>query len=358
MPSAGGIENLRRLSDPNSGVSAGFVQGGTAGERESQGLLSLGTVSYEPIWIFYRGAHPGRKLEGLRGKRISIGPDGSGTRVLALTIFERIGIVPGIAEFLPFTPQAAGEKLLGGQIEAAVMVASWESPVVQRLLASETVKLVSFQRADALVALYPYLSKVVVPEGVGNMASNRPAADVVLLAPVTSLVVRKEMHPAIQSLFLEAATEIHSAPGIFHEAGRFPAPESVDLPLSDQARQFYRSGRPFLQRYLPFWFAVLLGQLLVLLIPVVGAIYPLVRFLPAIYGWGMRRRILRLYGELKFLDGELESRSAGEEMGDLAAQLDLLEMRASHLKVPMSYANMLFGLRRDIQLVRGRLENP
>lgn len=358
MPSAGGIENLRRLSDPNSGVSAGFVQGGTAGERESQGLLSLGTVSYEPIWFFYRGANPGRKLEGLRGKRISIGPEGSGTRVLALTIFERIGIVPGVAEFLPYAPQAAGEKLLGGQIEAAVMVASWESPVVQRLLASETVNLMSFQRADALVAMYPYLSKVVVPEGVGNMAGNRPATNVVLLAPVTSLVVRKEMHPAIQSLFLEAATETHSAPGIFHEAGRFPAPESVDLPLSDQARQFYRSGRPFLQRYLPFWFAVLLGQLLVLLIPVVGAIYPLVRFLPAIYGWGMRRRILRLYGELKFLDGELESRSAGEERGDLAAQLDRLETRASRLKVPTSYANMLFGLRRDIQLVRGRLENP
>ena len=358
MPSDGGIENLRRLRDPNSGVSAGFVQGGTASERESPDLFSLGTVSYEPVWFFYRGAYPGKKLERLRGKRVSIGPEGSGTRDIALKIFARVGIDPGVAEFLPLPPEVAGEKLLEGQIDAAVMVAAWESPVVRRLLASEAVDLMSFQLADALVALYPYLNKVVVPEGVGDMVRSRPSADVVLLAPQTSLVVRKELHPAIQYLLLEAATEIHSAPGIFQKAGRFPAPESVDLPLSDQARHFYKSGPPFLQRYLPFWVAVLLGQMLVLLIPVVGALYPLVRFLPAIYDWSMRRRILRLYGELKILDGELESRNAEGKRGDLAMRLDRLETRANHLNVPVYYANMLFMLRRDIQLVRGRLESP
>lgn len=357
MPSAGGIENLRRLRDPHSGVSIGFVQGGTGGEREPPVLVSLGTVFYEPLWIFCRGAHPIRKLEDLRGKRISVGPEGSGTRFLATELLRRSGIDQGIAEFLPLPLPVAAEKLLAGEIEAAFIVTSWDSPVVQRLAASEDVGIAGFSRADAYVALYPYLNKVVVPAGLGNLVRNRPAADTVLLAPETSLVVRKELHPAIQYLLLDAATQIHSPPGAFRKAGQFPAAASAELPLSEHARQFYKSGRPFLQRYFPFWFAVLLGQLLVLLIPVIGALYPLARFLPALYAYGMRRRIFRLYGELKYLDAELKRRGPGEERGDLLTRLDRFEECANRLHVPMFYTHMMYELRRDIRLVRGRLED-
>ena len=358
VPSEGGVENLRRLRDSRSGIEIGFVQGGTSGGGESPDLVSLGTISYEPLWFFYRGPPPGRKLEGLRGKRISIGPEGSGTRVLATELLARFGIEPGIAEFLPYPPQVAAEKLLEGEIQSAMIVASWESPVVRRLLASNSVELVPFARADALVALYPYLNKLVLPAGVADMATNRPPADVTVLAPETSLLVRRELHPAIQYLLLEAATEVHSAPGIFRKAGLFPAAESVDYPLSEPARHFYKSGRPFLQRYLPFWFAVLVGQALVLLIPVAAALYPLMRAVPGIYMLGIRYRIFRLYGELKFLDLEVERRAATEDAGDLLAQLDRLEERASHLHVPVMYTHMQFALRRDINLVRRRLERP
>ena len=148
---------------------------------------------------------------------------------------KRFGIEPGIAEFLPYPPQVAGEKLLEGQIQAAMIVASWESPVFRRLLASDYVELASFARADALVALYPYLTRLVVPAGVADMGRNRPPADVVVLAPETSLLVRRELHPAIQYLLLDAATEVHSTPGIFRKAGQFPAAESVDVPLSESA---------------------------------------------------------------------------------------------------------------------------
>ena len=355
LASEGGIENLRRLSDPRSGVSVGFMQGGATGDSERKDLVSLGTVSYEPLWFFYRGRNPGRKLERLRGKRLSIGPEGSGTRILAITLLAANGIDRDVAQLLPLTPQDAGEQLLSGRIDAALMVASWESPVVRRLLASDDVEPVSFPRADAYTALYPYLNKVTVPAGVGDLARNRPPADVVLLAPKTSLVVRKELHPAIQHLLLDAATEIHSGAGIFQKAGQFPAAESVDLPLSDAARQFHKTGRPFLQRYLPFWAAVFLWGLILLLIPVVGAIYPLFRVAPALYGWGMRRRIFRLYGELKFLEGDLDRRDSAGEAGDLVDHLDRLEERANHLQVPLAYTNLLYNLRRDIQLVRERL---
>ena len=355
LPTAGSVENLARLRDPRSNVQAGFLQSGITNRKESPDLVSLGTVFYEPLWFFYRGVVQTRGLAGLRGKKISIGPEGSGTRELSLELLARNGIDQKFAQLLPLTPREAGEKLLRNEIDAALMLTSWDSPVVQRLIVDKNVELANFPRTDAYIALYPYLNKLTVPAGVGDLAKNRPPADVLLFAPKASLVVRKDLHPAIQYLLLDAAEQIHSGPGIFQKVGQFPAAESIDLPLSDDARQFYKSGRPFLQRNLPFWLAVLVGRLLVLLIPVVGVIYPLVRFMPALYGMQMQRRIFRLYGELRFLEKDVEAHGAGQDISDLNARLDRLEEKANHLRVPMFYSNMLYTLRMHITLVRERM---
>ena len=358
QPTAGAMENLARLNDPRSGVSIGFVQGGTTSEKDSPELESLGTVAYEPLWVFRRSALPGRGIESLRGRRISIGPEGSGTRALSLELLERNGIDQRFAELLALTPQAAGEKLLTSEIDAVFLITSSDSPVVRRLLADGNIELTNFPRADAYVALYPFLNKVVLPEGVGDLAKNRPPTNVALLAPKASLVVRKDLHPAIQYLLLDASVQIHSGPGIFRKPGQFPAAESIDLPLSDQALQFYKTGRPFLQRYLPFWVAVLLGRLLLLLLPVVAILYPLVRFVPALYGWRMRRRIYLLYGELRFIEHALEASNVGQDVSDLVAQLDRLEEKADRLQVPLFCADMLYRFRDHVTFVRGRLERP
>lgn len=356
MPSAGGIENLKRLNDPRAGVSVGFVQGGITNAQSSPELASIGTIFYEPLWFFYRGVHLDQGLSAFRGKRISIGPEGSGTRALTLELLARNGIDQSSAELLPFAHEIAGEKLLSGEIHAAIMLTSWESPVVRKLVAATDVDLVSFPRTDAYVALYPFLNKLVLPTGVGELAKNRPPRDVVLIAPKASLVVRRDLHPAIQYLLLDAASEIHGGPGIFQKAGEFPAAEATDLSLSDSARQFYKSGRPFLQRYLPFWLAVLVGQLLVLAIPVVGVLYPMLRVAPAIYGWGMRRRIYRLYGQLKFLEMELDRRRPEQDVTDLVGKLDRLEERANHFRVPTAFAHMLYTLRMHMSIVRTRID--
>jgi TRAP-type uncharacterized transport system substrate-binding protein len=353
---AGAVENLEMLRDPRYGVSVGFLQGGTTSEKDSPNLVSLGTVSYEPLWFFYGRVLQGKGIGGLRGKRISIGPEGSGTRVLALELLALNGIDRNFAELLSLSPQAAAEELLRGKVDVALMLTSWDSPVVRRLLADRRIELASFPRAGAYVALYPFLNKVIVPAGVGNMANNRPPMDVILLAPKASLVVRKELHPAIQYLLLDAAMQIHAGPGIFQRPGQFPAAESIDLPLSEQARQFYKTGRPFLQRYLPFWLAVLIGRLFLLLIPIVGILFPLVRFLPALYGWRIRQRIYRLYGELRFVEHALDARDAGQRVDDLAAQLKQIEEQVEHFRVPVFYADMLYILTVQLTLVRGRLK--
>jgi len=356
MPSAGGVDNLKRLNDPRSDISVGFAQDGLTDAQRSPGLNSLGTLFYEPLWFFYRGLKLGPRLEELHGKRLSIGPDGSGTRALALQLLALNRIDPNMAQLLPLTAAQSAEALLKREIDAAFMVASWDTAAVRQLLASSEVELVSLGRADTYVALYPFLTKLVLPTGVGDMVTNRPPTDVNLVAPKASLIVRKGLHPAIQYLLLDAAVEIHSAPSIFNKAGQFPAPEAVDLPLSKDAYQFHKSGLPFLMRYLPFWLAILAGHLLLLLLPVVGVAYPLLRVAPALYGWGMRRRIFRLYGELKFIEIELEARG-GRAAEDLLVRLDRLEDHANHLRIPVGFAQFLYALRLHIDLVRTRLQS-
>ena len=356
MPSAGALENLQRLNDPRSGVSVGFVAGGFTSHTRSPDVLSLGTLFYEPVWFFYRGELPlGPHLQGMRGRKVSIGPEGSASRALALEGLARNGLDPGSVQLLPLTASEAGERLLRGEIDAAIMVAAWDSTVVRRVLAAPQVDLVSFPRADAWVVLHPFLNKLMLPAGVGNMAENRPPNDVVLLAPKASLIVRKELHPAVQYLLLDAAVEIHSGPGAFQKSGQFPAPEQVDLPLSPYAQQFYKSGPTFLQRYLPYWAAVFVQRLLLILIPVAAVAYPLVSFTPQVYDWSIRRRITRLYGELKLIEVELEA-DAGTSANDLLARLDRLAERANQLRVPDDFAHFVYTLRDHIDSVRARLQ--
>jgi TRAP-type uncharacterized transport system substrate-binding protein len=351
----GAVDNVRMLGDASSGVSVAFVQGGIVDAEQAPELLSLGTVFYEPVWLFIRGDLARASAGMLKGRRVSIGPEGSGTRKLASELIAALGVDVTSTEMLDLTSQDAGAALLRGEIDMAVMVAPWEYAVVRQLLASEFINAMSFPRADAHIALRPYLNKLVVPQGVADLARNRPPADLLLVAPKSSLVVRSDLHPAIQYLLLEAASQLHSKPGIFQKAGQFPAAEPIDLPLSDQAQRYYQTGPPFLQRYLPFWMAVFVARLLLLLIPILGVAYPMVRLLQAIYGWGMRRRIFNLYGELKFLEADIEARPPGAPVEDLRAALEKLEFRANHLRVPVAFAHMLYTLRDHIGLVRERL---
>jgi TRAP-type uncharacterized transport system substrate-binding protein len=350
---AGAVDNVRLLSDSGSGVSVAFVQAGITNAEKAPELESLGTLFYEPVWIFKRA---GVRANAADLRRISIGPEGSGTRLLALELIDAVGLDTSRMTVLGLTSKEAGAALLRGEIDLVLMVAPWEYETARQLLASPKVDPFPFPRADAHVALRPYLSKLVVPQGVADLANNRPPHDLVLVAPKGSLVVRKDLHPALQYLLLEAASQIHSRPGIFTRAGQFPAAEPIDLPLSEHARQFYHSGPPFLQRYLPFWLAVFVARLLVLLIPILGVAYPLFRLLQALYGWGMRRRIFTLYGQLKFLEVALEARASESSADDLRADLAKLEDRANHMRVPIGFAHMLYTLRVHIGLVRARLE--
>jgi TRAP transporter TAXI family solute receptor len=356
LPTAGGVENLARLRDPHTGVSVAFVEAGIASTDDSSELASLGTVSFEPVWLFLRDQSHTNPAQALQGKRISIGPEGSGTRVVARRLLQLNGLEETSVKLLGLSPERATEALLRGEIDAAVMLTSWQSPAVQRLLTTDGIVLAAFPRADAYVALFPLLNKLVLPTGVADLARNVPPTDVTLLAVQESLAVRKDVHPALQYLLLEAASEVHGRPGIFQKAGRFPAPEAIDLPLSDQARNFYKSGRPFLYRYLPFWLSGMTEHLLIVLIPLLAVAYPLARILPQMYQWWMRHHLFKLYGDLKLIETEFGRRSAGESIDDLLSALDSLQQRANGMFVTLSFAQRRYILKNHIQLAREQLE--
>ena len=264
---AGSVENLAKLRDSRSGVSAGFAIAGLAGAKEASEVESLGTLFYDPLWLFERTLGKGFAFEGLAGKQVSLGSEGSGTRALANDLLVLAGTDTRRATLLDLPPAEAADRLFRREVDIVALVDSWDSPLIRRLVASPEISLVTFRRADALVALRPHLNKLILPTGVGDLATNRPPSDVVLIAPKASLLVRRDLHEAVQFLLLDAAAQIHSGPGIFHRAGTFPAAESIDHPLSREAVRFHKAGRPFLQRYLPFWLAVLAERLLLLLVP-------------------------------------------------------------------------------------------
>jgi TRAP-type uncharacterized transport system substrate-binding protein len=356
-PTNGTVDNVELLRDPNSGVDIALIQGGVTDSTQAPALVSLGSMFYEPFWMFTTIEQEDRTTGILERVPVSLGAPGSGTYRLGREILAATGLVETRMHLRDLDPIDSGEALLRGEVKFIGMSLPWDAPIVQRLLRDPAVDALDWPRADAFVALNPFLSKVRLPRGVADLANDRPPYDVTLVATTASLVAREDLHSALQHLLLEAASKIHDGPSVFNKAGEFPKAESIGLPLSEVGHAYYRSGQPFLQRYLPFWLAAFTSRLLVLLIPIIGVGYPLFRLLPALFGWSMRHRVYRLYGELKFLEAAFGA-AQPDQKAALFEQLDRLEQRANRMRVPSAYAQMLYTLKLHIGMVRQHEQNP
>ncbi|MFN0317729.1 MAG: TAXI family TRAP transporter solute-binding subunit [Burkholderiales bacterium] len=354
VPSAGSPENLARLTDGQ--VDVGFFQGGTGYFANAPNLVSLGSLYYEPLWVFYRGAEI-TDLPGLRGKRIAIGPYDSGSRALAVQLLAVNSVVLPPTTLLDSGHGQAARQLTEGEIDAAFIVAPGESAVVQQLLLEKNIRLLSFDRAEAYARRFPYLTKVVLPKGVLDFSNNLPAKDVVLIAPTASLLARENLHPALAYLLLRAAKEIHEVTGLFNKAREFPNMTDSDFPYSEEVTRYYQSGSPFLQRHLPFWLANLVERLWVLLLPALAVAIPLMRLLPPLFQWWRRSRIYRWYARLKEIELELESSHDKEALNAMLARLDEIEQAVSRVPTPLAYAEALYNFRANIAFVRQRVRN-
>lgn len=355
--SAGSVDNLKRIQDEKSGVLAALLQGGIADEKKAPGILSAGGVFLEPVWIFHRSSETIQRFGDLRGRRIAIGPEGSGTRALAQALLGAAQLDAGNVELLPVTGAAARDALVAGTVDAMFAVAAAETPLIQEMLRDPRLGLMSVAQADALTRLFPYLTKVVLPQGVVNLESDVPSKDVVLVASVASLVVREDLHPALVAQLAQAASEVHGGTANwFQRAGQFPTATDSAFPMSPDAVRFYRSGPPFLQRYLPFWIANLVERMVVLLVPLLTLAVPILKGGPALYRWNIRRRLQTWYARLQRLESRMHRTPPSPE-SLLAHEKELGEIVAGvgAIQVPKAFGEQLYNLREHIEYVRAKL---
>jgi TRAP-type uncharacterized transport system substrate-binding protein len=367
----GTLENLALLRADDAGVGIAFVQGGAdpmlrdapADDADTANapipLVSLGSMFHEPVWLFYREASAQRllgrpQLDGLSeltGWRVNIGAGGSGVPPLVDRLLESHRVDPAALtlERLPQTP--AVRDLLEGRLDAIVLASAPEALMVQMLLQTPGIRLMDFAQAEALSRRHPFLVPVTLPRGVVDLARDLPPADVHLVAPVASLVAREDLHPALVQLFVQAARDVHGGAGWFQRRADFPSAIDHERPLADEAARFYRSGTPWMQRYMPFWLANLVDRMWVVMLSIVAVLIPLSRVVPPLVEFRIRSRVFRWYGQLR----EIEDAQGREPAPVLLERLDAIDARVLQIRVPLSYADELYSLRGHIQLVRRRL---
>ena len=358
LPSEGSLENLQRLQSARSGVDIGFVQGGVTEGANPSNLVSLGSVAYQPLWIFYRNPTQIIRLSELAGKRVAVGAVGSGTHALALTLLQTNGITGAPTTLVDLDASAAAAGLLDGKIDAVFLMGD-SAPIqtLRTLIHASDVQLYNFTQADAYVRRYSYLNKMALPEGSIDLGKNLPAQDVVLIGPTVELVARKELNSALSDLLLEVAQEVHGKASLLQKRGEFPAPLEHEIAISDDAARYYKSGKGLLYRTVhSFWLASLLNRLLVAIVPIALVLIPAIRFLPIAYKWRIQLRIYRCYRPLLLLERDASGSLTRERGQDLLRRLDEIEEAVNRLKVPASFADQFYGLRGHIAFVRQRLK--
>ena len=360
----GAAENLQLLRDPASGVDIAFVQGGADEQRQGDSdadatLVALGSLFYEPVWLFYRSDAAQRllkqptlsSLSQLPGWRLNIGAEGSGVPNLMNKLIAANNIEQSTLTLLRQPQTPAVVALLAGETDALVFASAPESLMVQMLLQTPGIALYNFAQADAYSRRFAFLTPVTLPRGVVDLARDLPPQDVRLIAPTATLLARKDTHPALIQIFVQAAQQIHGGAGWFQRKGELPIAAGTEEPLAKEAQRFYAAGAPVLQRYLPFWLANLIDRMWPVLVTIVAALIPLSRTLPPLYQFRIRKRIFRWYAQLREVEDAIDKRPAAELLQDLG----VIEERVGNVSVPLSYADELYSLRSHIQMVRRRL---
>lgn len=369
--SEGSFDNLRLLKDDSAGVQLGFVQGGISNATEAPQLRSLGRLAWEPLWVFYQGAQPFDRLTQLAGKRILVGPAGSGTSFLAIRLLEANGVNATNSTLIHMSLPDYVDALDKRQADAGFLALGPEARTIKRLFATQNVKLMNIAQADAFTQVFPYLSRLELKQGMVDFGRNVPPADTQLVTTSPALVVREDLHPALVSLMAEAILHVSKKPAIdasgrvpiFSRSGNFPTLTDPEYAMAEDAHRIYTSGPSFLQRYLPFWLATMIDRLKLLLLPIIGLAMPLMRLAPMAYAWRVRSRVFYWYGELKKVEQhlnadlkKLEGSITQDQIEAKLAEIDRIEASANNIPVPQGFAHILYDLRQHIDLSRRRIE--
>ncbi len=347
----GAIENLLLLQKKNSGVEVAVVAGGVSDTALSPDLRSLGRVNYQPFWVFYRSADIWPDLLCLKGKRIVVGPAGSDNRVVAEKLFELSGFGQE-TEMVSLVGQAAVKALADGQVDAVFIAGTPNAPNIETLLRDPNVRLMNFPRADALSRIFPFLVHLVLPAGAIDFAKNIPPADVNLIGTTNAILVRNDLHPQIVYLLAQALMQVHDNAGLFKTAGEFPTQRDPEYPMADTARDLYRNGPTFLNRYLPFWVANYM-QRAAAVVATIALVLPIFSFTPRLYTWLREQRLRELYRRLRVIEEALQQEPSLDQAEVL--QKDLEEIDRAAGVVPMRDSDLFFVFRQHFDQTRAHV---
>jgi TRAP-type uncharacterized transport system substrate-binding protein len=347
----GTSENIRLLEDPKSGVQVAFVVGGASNSQQAPGLLSLGRVNYQVFWLFYRGTETLDHLTQLKGKRIGVGPEG----VVTARVLDAAGVNSQSATLLPFTGSAAVEALLNGRLDAIFLALAPESSIIQPLFRDPNVRLMSVSQTVALTRIFPDLVRLILPQGVIDLEHNIPPTDVNLIGTTNAVVVREDLHPEIIDLLAKTLVEVHGGAGIFQRAGEFPTQTDPEFAVADGAREFYKDGPSYLNKYLSYGTVSLIKKIIAVILSCAVILVPFSRIVPNLSTWAVRKRMRDLYRRLRLVETEMQTDLTTSQLDVLQSDLENIEQSANNLGVPLRHSDLLFELKAHIDLVRQRL---
>jgi TRAP-type uncharacterized transport system substrate-binding protein len=351
----GALENIGLLNDPASNIKAGIVQGGVSNGAQSPDLRSLGRINYQIYWIFCKATDTLSDLRQLKGKRVALGPHGSGQRPMTEKILAASGVNSENTTLLGLSAQEAFNAINDGEIDVLFLPFALDSPVLYALLTNPRVKPMSFTEADALIRIFPFLVRLVLPRAVINFEKIVPASDMVLIAASNVVLVRKDIHPALIDLLAQAIVETHGKPGVFEQAGEFPTLTDPEYPMAESARDFYKNGPSVLNRYLPFWITNHVQRALAVFVTVFAIILPLFSYAPRLYKWLVEYRPHSMYRRLKAIEAILHKDVASTQVPELEADLASVDRAIHLLAIPMQHSDLFFSIKSHLDLVRVQL---
>ncbi|RKT13889.1 TRAP transporter TAXI family solute receptor [Paraburkholderia sp. RAU2J] len=354
--SSGSVQNYQRLTNPDSEYEVGFIQSGTISPKETDNLQTIAAVSYEPIWVFYRGDAVINRLAQLRGKKVGIGVPGSGLLNVSLVLLGYSAVTRDNSTLLELDALNAYQRLESGELDAAFFIGRPDAAIQTKLLNSD-LKLMSFAQAEALVQKFPSLSKIIYPRASTSIVNDLPRTDVTMLAATALLVSRDTLHPALVYLLLDAAKTVHGGEDYFTPLGTFPNLRTEEFPVSDESTRYFKSGRPFLQRYLPFWLASLIERRFLILLPFMALLIGLLQALPRMVEARIKKRLVVWYREIKSLEDETwkNTQPTRAQIAKWREEIENIDAHASQIRIPHRYFQDVYALKQAIGVVRDRI---
>jgi hypothetical protein len=106
---------------------------------------------------------------------------------------------------------------------------------------------------------------------------------------------------------------------------------------------------------LPYWVTAQISRFAILLLPIVFLLLPLLRALPGVYKWGVRRQVFRHYARIREIDAEAAGTDDRGELDRLDAELALIDQHIAGLKLPLPHRDYAYTARMHIDLLRKKI---